>query len=183
MKYDFSDFKKSAVETAEWLRKAFVSIQTGRATPALLDNVLVNSYGAKIHVNQLASITVEDARTLRIVPWDTDSIQNIEVAVRDADLGVGISVDEKGIRVTCPELTTETRQKLVKLVKQKLEEARVSLRNERDEAWNDIQKGEKMGDIVEDDKFRFKDEMEKISKDANERLEEISSKKEKEIMG
>lgn len=183
MDYDFSDFKKGAEETKEWLKKELLSIQTGRATPAILDNVLVSSYGAKVHINQVASITVEDARTLRVIPWDTDSIQNIEVAIRDADLGVGLSVDEKGVRVSCPELTTETREKYVKVVKQKLEEAKVSLRNERDEVWNDIQKKEKEGETGEDDKFRFKDEMEKIAKEANEKLDGISSKKEKEIMG
>jgi ribosome recycling factor len=181
--YDFKALKAKVSETEGWLKKEFLGIQTGQATSMILDGILVDSYGAKVHINQLASITTEDARTLRIVPWDTDSVRSIEVAVRDADMGLGVSVDGEGVRVNFPELTTETREKFVKLVRERLEDAKVAIRNERDGVWGDIQKKENAGDIGEDDKFRFKDEMEKIVKEGNRQLEAVAERKEKEIMG
>lgn len=181
--YDFRALKTKVAETEEWLKKELMAIQTGRATPAILDGILVDSYGAKVHIHQVGNITAEDARTLRIVPWDKDSVRAIEVAIRDADMGLGVSVDAEGVRVSFPELTTETREKFVRLVKEKLEDAKVALRNERDAVWGDIQKKEKAGTIGEDDKFRFKDEMERIVKDANETLGGLVERKEREILG
>ncbi|MCI0619694.1 ribosome recycling factor [Candidatus Wolfebacteria bacterium] len=181
--YDFKTLKTKIAETEEWLKKELMTIQTGRATPAILDGVLVDSYGTKVHVNQVANITTEDARTLRIVPWDKDSIRAIETAIRDADMGLGVSVDDQGVQVGFPELTTETREKFVKLVRDKVEDAKIALRNVRDEVWSDIQRKEKAGDIGEDDKFRFKDKMEKIVKEGNETLGGLAERKEKEILG
>lgn len=183
MAYDFKAFKQKIAETQDWLKGELASIQTGRATAMMLDSIRVDSYGSKMPINQVASITTEDARTLRIVPWDTDMIQTIESAIRDGDLGLGVSVDDQGLRVSFPELTTETRDRYVKLVHAKREEARVSVRGARDDVWNDIQRQEKSGDISEDEKFTYKEEMEKITKEGNEELEAISSRKETEIKG
>lgn len=183
MAYSFKTFNDKVREVHEWLKKELMGIQTGRATPAILDGVMVDSYGARVAVNQLANITIEDARTLRIVPWDKDSVRNIEVALREADIGLGIAVDDQGVRASFPELTTETREKFVKVVKQKLEDARITLRHERDDVWNALQDQEKEGTLSKDEKFRLKEEMEKITKEANDALEELAERKEKDIVG
>jgi ribosome recycling factor len=181
MPYDFTHLKQKIEEIKAWLVKEYASIRTGRATPIFLDNITVEAYGSKMPIKQLANITVEDARTLRIVPWDTSHIKNIEKAITSANLGVTVGVDERGIRVSFPELTTERRAALLKAAKGKLEQTRISLRTERDRAWSDIQNKERAGDISEDDKFRLKDEMQKIIDEANKALEELAERKEAEI--
>ena len=105
----------------------------------------------------------------------------VEKAITIANLGVSAVLDDKGVRVIFPELTSERRETLIKIAKQKLEEARVVIRSDRDKVWTDIQKKEKAGEIPEDDKFRAKKEMEKIVDDVNKKLEETLAKKEKEI--
>ena len=153
------------------------------ASAAALDGVRVESYGAKVPLQQVASVTGEDARTLRITPYNRDDIVAIEKALTDADLGLGVGSDDRGVRVTFPELTTETRERYTKLVHKKLEEARVSLRSIRDEAWGDIQERERDGAIGKDEKFRFKDKMEELVKKANGELESLAERKEKDIRG
>jgi|SRR3989344_6867724 len=182
MAYDFSQFKKSSADTLEWLKKEYSGLRTGRATPTLLDNVIVESYGTKQSIKHVASISIEDPKTLKVVPWDKSQLKGIESALRAGNLGVSIAVDDIGIRVGFPELTEETRKSVVKVAKELLEEARISLRKERERIWNDVTEKEKKGDISEDDKFRAKDELQKLVDEANKSLEEITGKKEKEIL-
>jgi len=179
--YDFKTFKQSITDVTEHFKEELSAIRTGRAAPALLDNVKVDSYGTKVPINQVGSVTVEDARTLRVAPWDLQTVHAVESAIQDADLGVSVSSDEKGVRVTFPELTSERREQLIKLTKTKLEEARVTLRRHREDVWTDIQKQEKDGTLSEDDKFRSKEEMEKLVKDGNTVFDEMADKKEKEL--
>lgn len=181
MAYNFAPFQQKAKEIEEWLKREYQGLRTGRATPAILDVLSVESYGTKMAVNQLASVSVEDPRTLRVAPWDASQIRAIESAIRQSDLGLGVSVDEKGLRVIFPELTGERRQQFVKIARQKLEDARVSLRAERERVWEDIQAKEKEGGMGEDEKFRLKEQMQKIVDDANKALEELADKKETEI--
>ena len=183
MAYDFKTLEQGGRTVAEWLKRELVGIQTGRASAAALDGVRVESYGAKVPLQQVASVTGEDARTLRITPYNRDDIVAIEKALTDADLGLGVGSDDRGVRVTFPELTTETRERYTKLVHKKLEEARVSLRSIRDEAWGDIQERERDGAIGKDEKFRFKDKMEELVKKANGELESLAERKEKDIRG
>jgi ribosome recycling factor len=182
MTHDFSALKVKIQETKDWLSNEYLGIRTGRATPTLLDSIRVESYGSKMPINQLASVNIEDARTLRISPWDASQVQAIEQAIAKADLGVSASVDEKGLRVSFPELTAERRGMLQKIVKDKLEHARISMRGARDEAWSDIQKNEKDKEISEDEKFRYKDEMQKLINEGNTALDDIAKRKEEEIL-
>lgn len=179
--YDFSQLKTKITETQEWLKNEYQGIRTGRAAPALLDNIQVENYGTRMPINQTANVGVEDARTLRVAPYDATQIKEIEKAIAEADLGVGVSADSSGVRVTFPELTSERRGTLIKLAKDKCEEARVSLRGARDDIWADLQKMEHNGELSEDEKFTHKEEMEKIVKIANEDLDSLLEKKEKEI--
>ncbi|KKR46335.1 MAG: Ribosome-recycling factor [Parcubacteria group bacterium GW2011_GWA1_40_21] len=182
MLYDFSKLKSKTKEVEEWLKKEYTGIRTGMAAPALLDSVVVESYGSRMGIKEMASVSIEDARSLRVSPWDISQVAAIEKAITLANLGVSIRADEKGLRVLFPELTTERRTALVKVANAKLEEARVSLRSARDEVWSEIQKKERDGEMGEDDKFRLKTEMQKIIDDASKKLEEVVAKKDKEIM-
>lgn len=181
MAYNFSNLKQKVKETEEWLTREFSGIRTGRATPLLLDGVSVEAYGTHMPINQVANVGIEGARSLRVSPYDKSTIKDIEKALIKADLGVGVSVDDEGIRITFPDLTSERREQLIKAAKGRLEDARMTLRSEREKVWTEIQKLEKDGEMSEDDKFRSKEEMQKIIDDGNRDLELHFEKKEKEI--
>ena len=172
---------KKLAEAKEWLQKEYAGIRSGQAAPALLDNIKVENYGALSPLNQVGSVGVEDARTLRISPWDASTIPAIETAIREADLGVSVSTDSAGLRVSFPELTAERRDQLQKLAKGKLEESRVTVRSIRDDAMKAIDKLEKDGDISEDDKFSKKEAVQKAVDETNKELEALFSKKETEL--
>jgi ribosome recycling factor len=181
VEYDFSELKTNLDGTSKWLSKEYQGLRTGRATPTLLDIIQVEAYGSRSPLKQVASVSTEDARTLRVSPYDASLTKDIERAIAAADLGVGTSVADTSIRITFPELTSERREEIIKVAKHKLEEARTTVRSHRDEVWSDVQKKEKDGEISEDDKFRLKDELQKQVDDANHKLELVFDKKEKEI--
>ncbi|MEK7115405.1 MAG: ribosome recycling factor [Patescibacteria group bacterium] len=183
MTYDFSLLKKESKDAEEWLKRAYGGINTGQAAPALLDTVQVEVYGSRMPISHLAAIAIEDARTLKISPWDKSQIKDIEKGITMANLGISVSIDDSGIRASFPQLTTERRIQLIRLLKEKLEEARVSVRAEREKVWNDIQVRERDGLMSEDDKFRGKEELQKLVDEANKALEAIFEKKEKEVLG
>jgi ribosome recycling factor len=132
-------------------------------------------------LKQVGNVGIEDARTLRITPWDMGLIKDIERGVVAANLGVGTATDATGIRVTFPELTSERREQLVKVAKQKLEEARTTVRVARDEFWKEIQEKEKTNEITEDDKFILKDQLQEKIDAVNGELESSFEKKEEEM--
>lgn len=181
MQYDFNNLKTELKKTEDWLKSEFSGLRTGRASSAILDSVKVDSYGSMMPVNQVAGISQDDPRSLRINPWDMSQVKNIEKAIIASNLGLSVSVDDKGLRVVFPELTSERRDGLVKVAKQKLEEARVAIRTEREKVLKDIDKKEKDGEMSEDEKFRFRTELQKYIDEAGSNLEQIFSKKEKEI--
>lgn len=181
MAYDFKILKEKTKSAEDWFRKELTSIRTGRAAPAILDAVSVESYGAKMGVHQLASIGIEDARTIRITPYDPSQAKNIEKAIIKSNLGLSVVVDDKGLRVVFPELTAERREAYLKIAKEKIEEARRKFRTVRDDVWKDIQAQEREGKVREDEKFRLKNDMQKIVDDASKVLEDLFTKKEKEI--
>jgi len=182
MAYEFSEFNTKKDGVIEWLKKEFSSIRTGRATITLLDGVMVESYGAKTPLNQTANLSVEDPKTIRVTPWDKGLVPEIEKAIAKIDLGVSTSTDEEGVRVIFPDLTTENREKLVKIAKSKIEEAKVSLRNERGIIVKDIESEQKEGNISEDDAKRHKAELQKLVDDAQKSFEEMAKNKEEEIL-
>jgi len=181
MAYNFSLLKQETKNIEEWLRREFTTIRTGRATPAILDSVRVEAYGADMSIVELANVSVEDARMIRVTPWDMALVKTIEKGITASDLGLSLAVDDKGLRITFPELTSDRRTSLIKIAKQKLEDARVTLRTERERVIKDIEKQEKEGSISEDEKFRLKAELQKMLDDTNRVLDEIFVKKEKEI--
>lgn len=181
MAFDLKSFDMRADEVIDWLSKEYSAVRTGQASPALLDNVKVDSYGVKVPINQVGSVGAEDARTLRVTPWDTDSIVSIEKAITDSDLGVSVATDSTGLRVIFPELTSERREQLLKVAKSKLEDARVSLRSARDETVKRIDEAEKEGDLSEDERFNAKEDLQERVDKRNKELNEMFETKEKEI--
>lgn len=181
MAYNFSSFKKELQDAKEWLAKEFMGLRSGRATPSILDSVRVDAYGSKISLEQVGAISMEDARTIRITPWDTTQIQAIEKGIRDANTGLSVVVDGKNVRAILPELTAERREQVIKQMKEKLEEGRVKVRTSRDNTKADIVEKQKKGDIDEDEKFRALEEMQDKVQEANNELESLAAAKEKEI--
>ncbi len=177
MAYNFQPFKSSAENALTWLKGEFVGLRAGRATPSILDVVQVDAYGSKVAINTLATVNVEDARTLRVSPWDKTVIKSIDSALRESNLGLSVSVDGEGIRVSFPELTADRRTSLIKVAKEKLEEARIRIRNERQKTLTEIEKAE----IGDDEKTRAKTDLQKLVDEANTKLEDLTQRKEKEI--
>lgn len=178
MAYNFSGFKQGTEAALEWLKGEYVGLRAGRATPSILDVVSVTAYGSQMAINQLATVSVEGPKTLRVSPWDKAVVKDIDSAIREANLGLSVAVDGEGLRVAFPELTADRRTSLVKLSKEKLEEARIRVRNERQKALSEIDKSES-GD---DEKTRSRNELQKLVDEANKKLEDLAEKKEKEIL-
>ncbi len=183
MQYNFSQFKTELKKVSDYLGKEYSQLNIGRASPMVLDSISVESYGASVPLKNVANISIEDPKTLRVAPWDKSQIKDIEKAIAAANLGLSVATDDAGIRVIFPQLTTETRQTLVKVLKEKLEEARITVRRERERIWEDVQAKEKEGKLTEDEKFRAKEELQKVIDEANNALEANFEKKEKEVMG
>ena len=171
-------FAERADEVVLWLQRELAVIRTGLASPALLDSIKVESYGARVPLNQVGTVLSEDAHTLRVSAWDTDSISQIEQAVREADLGLSVVASGAELRVIFPELTGERRLQLLKLAKHKLEEARVSIRGARDEVKKTVAKDTALSD---NQKAEAKDSLQKLVEEKNKVLEELFTKKEAEI--
>ncbi len=182
MAYDFNPFKKTLTAAEEWLKKEFQQIRTGQASPAILDSVKVDSYGTIMGLKEVASVTIEGARSIRITPWDAAQSKEIEKAISLANLGLSTAVDDQGVRVTFPELTADRRAQIAKLAKDKLEEGKKQVRHNRDNTIKDLQTKEKEGGYGKDEIFRLTKEAQKFVDDANKKLDEMYTKKEKEIL-
>lgn len=176
MAYNTQNFKIELKKVEEWLSKEYGGVHTGRATPMILDSISVESYGSYMPIKNIASVSIEDPKTLRIAPWDKSQIKGIETAINAANLGLSIVSDSDGVRAIFPMLTTENRAKLVKILKEKLEDARISVRQERQAEI------EKTSELPEDDQKRAKEDIQKCVDEANSNLEAIFAKKEVEVM-
>ncbi|ANE47568.1 ribosome recycling factor [Paenibacillus swuensis] len=177
--------KKDAEERMEKallaLQRDLTTLRAGRATPALLDRVQVEYYGALTPVNQLANLSTPDSRTLMIQPWDKSSLGTIEKAIFKSDLGLTPSNDGSSIRIVIPALTEERRAELVKMTKKFGEDAKVAIRNIRRDANDDIKKLEK-GTISEDESRKHQEDIQKATDRFTGEVDKILVSKEKEIM-
>lgn len=176
------DYKGQFEKTIEHLRQEISSLRTGRATPALVEDIPVEAYGTKQPLKAVASISVSDAKTLAVDPWDKSLIQAVEAAISNSDLGINPVNDGKVIRLPLPELTAERRAELIKVLHSKIENARVATRRIREEIKSKINKAEKEKQISEDEKFTMLDELDKkMVKEYNDKIKEIGEEKEREI--
>lgn len=183
MQYNFSNFKIEIKKVEDFLSKEYRQLNIGRASPIVLDGISVESYGSFVSIKNIASISIEDPKTLRISPFDKSQIKIIEKAIVSSNLGLSVATDDLGIRVIFPQLTTENRKTLVKVLKDKLEEQRIVVRRLREAILSDIEVREKEGKMTEDERFRAKEDLQKIVNEVNGSLEATFEKKEKEVMG
>jgi ribosome recycling factor len=168
--------------TIEVLKKEFASIRTGRASLALLDGIMVNYYDTMTPLQQLASLSIPESRQMAIQPWDPKIITEIEKAILKSDLGLTPMNDGKMIRINIPALTEERRKQLVKTVRKKAEEAKVSIRNIRRDSNEELKKLEKEKHISEDEVKKSQEEIQKITDAHITKVDDVLAHKEKEIM-
>ncbi|MEZ5170155.1 MAG: ribosome recycling factor [Acidimicrobiia bacterium] len=168
--------------SVEHLQQEFAAIRTGRATPALVEKLKVEYYGSDVPLQQLAGCSVPEPRLLVITPYDQSSIAAIEKAVQGSDLGINPSNDGKVIRLAFPQLTEERRKEMVKVVKQRAEEARVSVRNARRQARHDVEALEKDGEISRDELDRVEKTLEKRTHEVVDEIDTLAAHKEQELL-
>ncbi|RJQ27832.1 MAG: ribosome recycling factor [Peptococcaceae bacterium] len=176
------DLEDSMKKTIEVVKKEFSSLRAGRATPALLEKIMVQYYGTPTPINQLANISVPEARLLLIQPWDKNLLPDIEKAILKSDLGINPASDGTVIRLAVPQLTQERRSELMKLIKKKTEEGRVAIRNIRRDANDQLKVQQKEGKISEDELKRSQDEVQKLTDRYIKEIDNLLSIKEKEVM-
>jgi len=158
-----------------------LKIRTGRASPAMVDDIVVECFGQRFPLKQLAAISTPELKQILIQPWDKSYIEGIIKALENTGSLSNPIVDKDVIRINLPPLNEEFRKNLIRLISEKQEEARKTIRRWREEAWDEIQEKFREGKIREDDKFRAKDEIQDLIDEYNEKIEEIGERKKKEI--
>ena len=176
------EIHKNMENALESAARELASIRTGRATISLLDGINVDYYGAKSPINQVASVSIPEARLMVIQPWDKSIIGEVERAILKADLGLNVNSDGNVIRITIPELTEERRKELVKLSKKLSEEGKIAIRNIRRDANSALKDMEKSGDLPEDDSRKEQSDVQDLTDDHIAKIDELIQAKEKEIM-
>ncbi len=164
------------------LEKEYITIRTGRANPAILDNVYVEVYGQQMPINQVATVSCPEPRLIVIQPWDKSNLQSIEKGILKADLSINPANDGNLIRLQIPELTEERRKELVKTVKSKCEDSKVAIRNIRRDGNDAVKAKEKNKEISEDESKVEQDSIQKLTDKYIEKLQKLAENKEKEIM-
>ena len=179
---DYDEIKEKMSKTIGILNERLAEIRAGRANPAILNKVKIDYYGTPTPINQVAGISVPEARLIVIQPWDTSILKEIERAILAADLGINPNNDGKVIRLAFPELNEERRKELVKDVKKIAEDARVAIRNARRDGMDDAKTKQKNSEITEDELRIAETEIQKITDKNIEEIDRILENKEKEIM-
>tara|TARA_Y100000310_G_scaffold320247_1_gene376491 strand:- start:6311 stop:6865 length:555 start_codon:yes stop_codon:yes gene_type:complete len=173
--------KPELEKSIEFLKRELAKIRTGQASPALVEDIMVEAFSQQLPLKQLAGISCPERRQILIQPWDVSHLSNIEKALQKSSLGVSPIIEENKVRVVLPQLTKEYRQTLGRLLAEKAEQAKQTLRKWREEAWSEIQEQAREGQISEDDKFKGKDELQKLLDEYGSKVEDIAEKKKKEI--
>jgi len=169
-------------EVVAKLKEDLMTIRTGKASASLVDNIVVSYYGSSTPLKQMAQISTPESTLIVVQPWDTSSLGDIETALRNANLGFGVTSDGRVVRISLPPLTQERRAEFVKLTHQKAEAARIVMRNLREEAWKEIQADEKAGTLTEDDKYQGEKDLNKEISEYNKKVQDLVEAKEKELM-
>ena len=178
---DYIEFESKMKKTAEVLKTQLASVRAGRANAAVLDQITVDYYGVPTPIQQVASVSVPDPRSLLIQPWDASVLKGIEKAILASELGINPQNDGRAIRLVFPQLTEERRKELAKQVKKYGEEAKVAVRNIRRDAIDKFKKQQKASEITEDDYKNIEKDIQKLTDDYIKEVEGIADKKEKEL--
>lgn len=182
MSTDYSEFEEKMKKTTEVLSEQFAAVRAGKANPAVLDRITVDYYGSPTPIQQIASISTPDARSLLIQPWDGSVLKGIEKAILASDLGINPQNDGRAIRLVFPQLTEERRKELAKQVKKYAEESKVAVRNIRRDAMEKFKAQKKKSEITEDDLKIVEKDMQKLTDDYIKEVDKIAAKKEQELM-
>lgn len=166
-----------------FLSRELEKIRTGRASASLVEDITIDCFGQKFPLKQLAAISTPEPKQIVIQPWDKSYMEPIERGLSSSSIGINPIVDKDIIRLTLPPMSDDYRKSLLRMLSEKQEEARKTIRYWRSEAWEEIQNKEREGQIREDDKFRAKDELQKLIDDYGKKIDELGEKKKKEIMG
>ena len=169
-------------DAIERLKEELKKIRTGRAHSGIVEDVKVSYYGVETSLRELASINTPEANLIQIKPYDRNSIGDIETAIRNANLGFNPVNDGNFVRITLPPMTEERRLELAKQIKKQGEEGKISLRTIRGDAWSKVQKGQKSGDVTEDDKYQAEEKFNKLIEKMNQNVEQVVAEKEREVM-
>ena len=173
--------KPKMEKVLSFLERELAKIQAGRASVSLIEDIMVDCFGQKLPLKQLGAISCPEPRKLVIQPWDKSYLESIEKAISHASIGAAPIVDKELIRIELPPLTEEFRKNLLRLLSEKQEEARRTIRRWREQAWKEIQQKEREGEISEDDKYRAKDELQDLIDEYNEKIGTAGERKKKEI--
>lgn len=182
MSYDSDDLKQRMQGAIDVLEKEFTGLRTGRASTNMLESVVVDVYGARMPLNQVATISVPEARLLTVQVWDRNSTKAVEKAIRESGLGLNPQGEGSLIRVPVPELSQERRIELQKVAGKYAEQARVSVRNVRRDGMDSLKKAEKDGDITEDELKKYSDDVQKLTDQSIKKIDEMLSAKEADVM-
>jgi len=164
-----------------FLEKELSKIRTSRATPSLVEDVVVDCFGQKFPLKQLAAISTPEAKQILIQPWDKSYIEGIVSALEKTGIGANPIVDKDVVRINLPPLNEEYRKNLARTISEKEEQSRRTIRKWREEVWSEVQEKTKQGEIREDDKFRAKDELQELVDEYNKKIEELGENKKREI--
>lgn len=173
--------KEKMQEVLDKLSENFRGIRTGKASGGLVENILVSYYGTKTPLKQMASITTPDSSSIVIQPWDANSLGDIELAIRNSDIGINPTSDGRAVRLSLPPMTADRREELIKMIHKSAEESRIVLRNLREEAWREVKQLEIQKQITEDDRYSAEKELNKIIEEYNQKITKAIEEKEKEI--
>ena len=179
---DYSEIKEKMNKSIDSLNEKFSEVRAGRANPAILNKVKIDYYGTPTPINQVAGVSVPEARLIVIQPWDMSVLKEIEKAILASDIGINPNNDGKVIRLAFPELNEERRKELVKDIKKMAEECKVAIRNSRRDGMDLAKKLQKDGDITEDDLKQAENEIQKLTDKSIEEIDKMLENKEKEIM-
>jgi ribosome recycling factor len=168
-------------KTLDFLKEELMKVRAGRANPSLVEDIKIEVYGEKMAIKQVANVIASDARQLLIQPWDHSYLQLIERAISTSDLGINPIIDKNSIRISLPPLSDEYRKQLMKLVATKEEAARNTIRHFREKIQTEIQDAFKRGEVSEDDKFKSKDDLQKLVDEYSNKIKVLGENKIEEI--
>lgn len=178
---DYQEYENKMKKTLDFLSQQFATVRAGRANAGVLDQIQVSYYGVPTPIQQVASVSTPDPRTLMIQPWDGSILRDIEKAILASELGINPQNDGKVIRLVFPQLTEERRKELAKQVKKYGEESKVAIRNIRRDAMEKFKKQQKASEITEDDYKNVEKDIQKMTDDYIKKAEDLTAKKEKEL--
>lgn len=181
MSSNLKDIRRRMDGAIEALHREFSGLRTGRASPSLLDPIMVDAYGASMPLNQVAGVSVPEPRMISVTVWDQSVVKSVDKAIRESDLGLNPMIEGNVLRIPIPELNEERRLELVKIAGKYAEQAKVAVRNVRRDGMDMLKKSEKDGDIGQDEMHRRQDELQKLTDDFVSQIDEAFSAKEEEI--